>query len=156
MWSATGDRPRSGKAVKRESSTACKGFPINVERLIRRARRKAKEARPSMQSDLDRRFDEVLAEVTGPGGTLEIEGDEQGRAIVAKLPPTLPLLFRAFCALHGAAEAVVAGEERLSCADLDRISERLAHGLAARGIGKGDRVGIMMRKIGRASCRERG
>jgi acyl-CoA synthetase (AMP-forming)/AMP-acid ligase II len=98
-----------------------------------------------MQSDLDRRFDEVLAAVTGPGGTLEIERDEQGRAIVAKLPPTLPLLFRTFCALNRAVEAVVAGEERLTFADLDRISERLAYGLAARGIGKGDRVGIMMR-----------
>ncbi|MFL6759022.1 class I adenylate-forming enzyme family protein [Sphingomonas sp.] len=98
-----------------------------------------------MQSDLDRRFDEVLAAVTGPGGTLEVERDEQGRVIVAKLPPTLPSLFRAFCALNGAAEAVVAGDERLTFADLDRISERLAYGLAARGIGKGDRVGIMMR-----------
>src|SRR5207253_5331882 len=71
--------------------------------------------------------------------------DPQGRAIVATLPPTLPALFRAFCALNGAAEAVVAGDERLSFADLDRISEALAHGLVARGIGKGDRVGIMMR-----------
>src|SRR5206468_4829794 len=35
--------------------------------------------------------------------------------------------------------------ERLSFADVDGISERLAHGLAARGIGKGHRVGIMMR-----------
>ena len=59
--------------------------------------------------------------------------------------PTLPSFFRAFCALNGAAEAVVAGDERLSFADLDRISERLAHGLAARGIAKGDRVGVMMR-----------
>jgi len=98
-----------------------------------------------MQSDLDRRFDEVLARVTGPGGMLEIDRDERGRAIVAKLPPTVPGLFRAFCAIHGGAEAVVAGDERLSFADVDRISERLAHGLAARGIGTGDRVGIMMR-----------
>jgi len=98
-----------------------------------------------MQSDLDRRFDEVLARVTGPGGMLEIERDERGRATVAKLPPTVPGLFRAFCAIHAATEAVVAGDERLSFADLDRISERLARGLAARGIGKGDRIGIMMR-----------
>jgi acyl-CoA synthetase (AMP-forming)/AMP-acid ligase II len=98
-----------------------------------------------MQSDLDRRFDEELAKVTAPGGTLEMTHDPEGRAIVATLPPTLPSLFRAFCALNGAAEAVVAGDERLRFADLDRISEALAHGLAARGIGKGDRVGIMMR-----------
>jgi acyl-CoA synthetase (AMP-forming)/AMP-acid ligase II len=98
-----------------------------------------------MQSDLDRRFDQVLARVTGPGGTVEIGRDEQGRAIAAKLPPTVAGLLRAFCAIHASAEAVVAGDERLTFADVDRISERLAHGLAARGIAKGDRVGIMMR-----------
>ena len=98
-----------------------------------------------MLSDLDRRFDEVLARVTGPGGKIELTRDEQGRAIPAKLPPTLPGLFRAFCALNSEAEAVVAGDERLTFADLDRISEALAHGLVARGITKGDRVGIMMR-----------
>src|SRR5437763_563838 len=98
-----------------------------------------------MRSDLDRRFDEELARVTRPGGTLEIRHDEQGRAIAAKLPPTLPAFFRAFCALNSAYEAVVAGGERLTFAHLHLISEHLAHGLAARGIGKGDRVGIMMR-----------
>jgi acyl-CoA synthetase (AMP-forming)/AMP-acid ligase II len=98
-----------------------------------------------MLSELDRRFDEELARVTGPGGRLEMTRDEQGRAIVAKLPATLPEFFRVFCALHGNAEAVVAGEERLSFVDLDRISERLAHGLVARGIAKGDRVAIAMR-----------
>ena len=40
---------------------------------------------------------------------------------------------------------MVAGDERLTFADLDRISDRLAHGLVARGIAKGDRVGIAMR-----------
>jgi long-chain acyl-CoA synthetase len=98
-----------------------------------------------MQSDLDRRFDQELARVTGPGGPLEIGRDEQGRAIAAKLPPTLPSFFHAFCALNAATEAVVAGDERLTFADLDRISETLAHGLVARGIAKGDRIGIMMR-----------
>ncbi|HEX8842021.1 MAG TPA: class I adenylate-forming enzyme family protein [Sphingomicrobium sp.] len=98
-----------------------------------------------MPSELDRRFDEKLAEVTGPGGRLVIGRDEQGRAIVTNFPATLPSLFRTFCELNGEKEAVVAGDERLSFADLDRISERLARALASRGIGKGDRVGIAMR-----------
>ena len=98
-----------------------------------------------MPSELDRRYDEVLAELTGPDGRIVIEQDAQGRAIVGNLPPTLPELFRSFCTLHGTAEAIVAGEERLSFADLDDISEQLAHGLTARGIAKGDRVGIAMR-----------
>jgi long-chain acyl-CoA synthetase len=98
-----------------------------------------------MPNELDRRYDEELARVTGPGGRLAIGEDELGRAIVTNLPATLPAFFRTFCALNGLNEAVVAGEERLTYADLDRISERLAHGLVARGVVPGDRVGIAMR-----------
>src|SRR6476659_9341863 len=98
-----------------------------------------------MPSELDRRYDEALAKVIGPGGRLVIGNDEQGRAIVDNFPATLPGLFEAFCALNASNEAVVAGDERLTFADLDRISDRLAPGLVARGIAKGDRVGIAMR-----------
>ncbi|MES2119603.1 MAG: class I adenylate-forming enzyme family protein [Pseudomonadota bacterium] len=98
-----------------------------------------------MPSELDRRYDDVLAELVAPGGRLILARDEQGRAIVDNFPATLPSLFRTFCALNAANEAVVAGDERLTFADLDRISERLAHGLVARGVAKGDRVGIAMR-----------
>ena len=98
-----------------------------------------------MPSELDRRFDEELARVVGPGGRLVIGKDELGRAIVENLPGTLPSFFRAFCALNAQNEAVVAGDERFTFADLDRLSDRIAHGLIARGIGKGDRVGLAMR-----------
>ncbi|HET9354573.1 MAG TPA: AMP-dependent synthetase, partial [Sphingomicrobium sp.] len=73
-----------------------------------------------MRSELDRQFDETLAAVIGPGGRLVIERDEMGRAFVANFPGTLPLFFKTFCALNGAVEAVVAGDERLTFADLDR------------------------------------
>src|SRR5690242_15134462 len=98
-----------------------------------------------MPSELDRRFDEELARVTGPGGRLVIGKDELGRAIVENFPATLSSFFRAFCALNAENEGLVSGEERFSFADLDRISDRVAHGLAARGIAKGDRVAIAMR-----------
>jgi len=98
-----------------------------------------------MPSELDRRYDEKLAEVTRPGGRLVIGADAQGRAIVSNFPSTIPELLRAFCALYGNTEAVVAGDERLSFAELDQLSERVAHGLVARGIAKGDRVAIAMR-----------
>jgi len=96
-------------------------------------------------SELDRRYDEVLAELTGPGGRLVIGTDEAGCAIVTNFPATLPELLRTFCTLNAANEAIVAGDERLTFADLEQISERVAHGLVALGIAKGDRVGIAMR-----------
>jgi acyl-CoA synthetase (AMP-forming)/AMP-acid ligase II len=98
-----------------------------------------------MPSELDRRFDEELAKVIGPGGRLVIGKDEQNRAIVGNFPATLPSLFRTFCALNANNEALVSGDERFTFADLDRISDRVAAGLIARGISKGDRVGIAMR-----------
>jgi long-chain acyl-CoA synthetase len=98
-----------------------------------------------MLSELDQQFDAVLGAVTGPGGRLVLGSDEMGRAIVTNFPATLPLLFKTFGALNGAVEAVVAGSERLTFADLDRHSDTLAHALASRGIAKGDRVGIAMR-----------
>ena len=98
-----------------------------------------------MPNELDRRFDAELVRVTGWGGRLAIGSDELGRPIVTNLPATLPLFFKTFCAVNAVNEAVVAGEERLNFADLDRISDRLARGLVARGIAKGERVGIAMR-----------
>jgi acyl-CoA synthetase (AMP-forming)/AMP-acid ligase II len=99
-----------------------------------------------MPSELDQRYNAVLAAVTGPGGRIVLGKDEQGRTIVSNFPATLPVFFRTFCALNGQVEAVVAGEERLSFGDLNRVSDELALALVAqRGIAKGDRVGIAMR-----------
>jgi acyl-CoA synthetase (AMP-forming)/AMP-acid ligase II len=96
-------------------------------------------------TDLDRKYDAVLAAVTGEGGRVILEKDDQGRAIVGNFPATLPLFFKTFCALSANVEAVISGEERLTFAQLDEISDRLAHGLVGRGIAKGDRVAIAMR-----------
>ena len=98
-----------------------------------------------MPSDLDRRFDDILAWATGPDGRLEIGQDETGQAIVTNFPGTLPDFFAAFCALNAEAEAVVAGNERLTFAEIQEISDRLAKALVRRGIAKGDRVAIAMR-----------
>ncbi|MEA3013102.1 MAG: steroid-24-oyl-CoA synthetase [Sphingomonadales bacterium] len=99
-----------------------------------------------MASLLDRKFDAVLAEEIGAGGRFRIDRDAEGRAIVGNFPATLPALFQAFSALHGATEAVIAGPERLTFAALDAHSDRLARVLAGSwGVAKGDRVAIAMR-----------
>jgi len=98
-----------------------------------------------MPSELDLKYDDMLARVIGPGGRLIIGEDEQGRAIVTNFPATLPSFFRTFCALNAQAEGIVAGDERRTFSDLDAWSEQVAHALASLGIRKGDRVGIAMR-----------
>ncbi len=98
-----------------------------------------------MPSELDRKYDAVLAAVTGPGGRIAIGADAEGRAIVTNFPATLPGFFDAFCALNGSVEAVVAGDERLTFAALGAWSDRVAKALVGRGIVKGDRVAIAMR-----------
>jgi acyl-CoA synthetase (AMP-forming)/AMP-acid ligase II len=96
-------------------------------------------------SELDRKYDAGMAAVTGPGGRVILDKDDQGRVIVANFPATLPSLFKTFCSLYAGVEAVIAGDERLTFAQLDLVSDQLARGLVARGIRKGDRVGIAMR-----------
>jgi long-chain acyl-CoA synthetase len=81
-----------------------------------------------MASELDQKFDATLAAVIGPGGRLIIGEDEQGRAIVANFPATLPSLLRTFCALNAQTEALVSDDERFTFADLDQWSERLGAG----------------------------
>jgi long-chain acyl-CoA synthetase len=98
-----------------------------------------------MPSELDRRFDRKLAEVNGPGGPVQLARDDKGQAIVANFPPTVPGLLAAFCHVNAEHEAIVAGDERLRFPEVAEWSGRLARALVARGIEKGDRVGIAMR-----------
>jgi long-chain acyl-CoA synthetase len=99
-----------------------------------------------MPSVLDRKFDAVLAAVTGPGGRVTLGQDANGRTIVTNLPPTLPGLFDIFCMLHGATIGVIADGERLTFAELNAEATRLAKVLVGGwGVGKGDRVAIAMR-----------
>jgi long-chain acyl-CoA synthetase len=97
-------------------------------------------------SALDRKYDEVLAEVIGETGRVRLSHDAHGQMIVANFPATLPGLFDAFCVLNGAVEAVIAGDERLTFAQLNEQATRLARILAGSWkVAKGDRVAIAMR-----------
>ncbi|HEY0625709.1 MAG TPA: class I adenylate-forming enzyme family protein [Allosphingosinicella sp.] len=99
-----------------------------------------------MPSALDRKYDAVLEAVVAPGGRVQIGKDDQGRAIVANFPATLPGLFDAFCTLNGDKEGVVADGERLTFAELNEQANQLARVLVGGwGINKGDRVAIAMR-----------
>uniref|UniRef100_UPI003D765FBC amino acid adenylation domain-containing protein n=1 Tax=Streptomyces wuyuanensis TaxID=1196353 RepID=UPI003D765FBC len=57
---------------------------------------------------------------------------------------TLPELFQAQVARTPDALALVDGEAELTYAELDRHVQQLVHGLAALGIGRGDRVALLL------------
>ncbi|WP_174280212.1 class I adenylate-forming enzyme family protein [Sphingomonas bacterium] len=102
-----------------------------------------------MPSELDRRMAATMAAITAPAGMLPL-GTAPSRfgidlPVITAAPPSLAHYIAHYCAEHADATFLVAGEERLTFAQVHAHARRVAHGLAARGIGRGDRVGIAMR-----------
>ncbi|WP_265569830.1 class I adenylate-forming enzyme family protein [Sphingomicrobium nitratireducens] len=98
-----------------------------------------------MPSALDQQYEAVLEKLTGPDGMLQLAETPDGKKYVSNFPPTLPMLFDAFAMMNADKVAVISGEERLTFAELNALSTRLAKALVARGTKKGDRIGIAMR-----------
>lgn len=102
-----------------------------------------------MATELDRRMDAGIAWLTAPGGELAVsEVAVGGRMLpmIATAPPALPPYFAHFCAEHADKTFLVAGEERLTFAEVYEQAQRVAAALVGGfGIAKGDRVGIAMR-----------
>ena len=98
-----------------------------------------------MRTELDARMDATMAAVTGEGGLLPLGSIQRWGVdlpVIAAAPPTLPAYFAHFAAEHADATFLVAGPERLTFAEVYAVAGRVAAGLVARGIAKGDRVGI--------------
>lgn len=62
----------------------------------------------------------------------------------AERPPTYTAMVQDAARRRPDAEALVADGERLSWTELERRSSNLARGLLARGIGHGDRIGLLL------------
>ena len=56
----------------------------------------------------------------------------------------LPALVRYWAKTRPSQQAIVFGDSSQTWAELNAMTDALARGLAARGVGKGDRVGVMM------------
>ena len=102
-----------------------------------------------MPSELDRRMSATMDALTAPGGMLPV-GTAPSRfgvalPVITAAPPSLAHYMAHYCAEHAEATFLVAGDERLTFAQVHGQAMRVAHGLVARGIGRGDRVGIAMR-----------
>ncbi|WP_342641078.1 class I adenylate-forming enzyme family protein [Rhodoligotrophos ferricapiens] len=62
----------------------------------------------------------------------------------ADRPPHIDAMFRKTVARHPEATALVLGDQRLSYRTLDDTVEYIAANLAARGLGKGDRIALLL------------
>ncbi|WP_375393362.1 class I adenylate-forming enzyme family protein, partial [uncultured Sphingomonas sp.] len=102
-----------------------------------------------MPSALDQRMNAAMAGLTAPGGPLPV-GTAPSRwgvdlPVITAAPPSLAHYMAHYAAEHGDKTFLVAGPERLTFAEVHAQAVRVAHGLVARGVGRGDRVGIAMR-----------
>ena len=102
-----------------------------------------------MPSALDGRMTAAMATLTAPGGMLPV-GTVPSRfgvdlPVITAAPPSLPAYMAHYAAEHADATFLVAGAERLTFAQVHGIARRVAQGLVAHGVNKGDRVGIAMR-----------
>ncbi|MES1973009.1 MAG: class I adenylate-forming enzyme family protein [Pseudomonadota bacterium] len=101
-----------------------------------------------MRTELDRRMDEGLAMLTGPGaplalGSIALNGVDL--PLIAAVPPALPHYFAHYAAEHADKTFLVAGEERLTFAQVHAEAEKVARSLVGEGLQTGERVGIAMR-----------
>ena len=102
-----------------------------------------------MPTVLDQRIAGGIAALTGPGGPLAT-GETASRwgvtlPTIAAAPPSLAAYMAHYAHEHADQVFLVAGEERLTYAGVHAQAVRVAHGLVARGVKPGDRVGIAMR-----------
>lgn len=102
-----------------------------------------------MKSELDLKMDATMAALTGEGGPLALGSTERfGRTLpmIAGAPPTLPAYFAHYSQQHAATEFLIAGDERLTYADVYARAQKVAAALVSGyGVAKGDRVGIAAR-----------
>ncbi|KUO17337.1 peptide synthetase [Streptomyces dysideae] len=96
----------------------------------------------------------ALAAGTAVADVELLDSDEQDRvarlgrpgAALASEPDTLPRAFARVAAATPDAVAVRDGEEELTYRELDERSARVAAGLRARGVRRGDRVGVCLER----------
>ncbi|MER7758018.1 amino acid adenylation domain-containing protein, partial [Kitasatospora sp. NPDC097643] len=132
------------------SPAGISGFVKYATDLFDRATAEAFGAR------LTRLLRAVLAAADRPIGTLDVLDPVErerllgwsglGSAATAPAPITLPGLFTEAARRAPASPAVVCRDEELTYAELDAWSNRIAHRLAAGGLGPGQRAALVLRR----------
>ncbi len=102
-----------------------------------------------MPSVLDQRIDAAIAALTAPGGQMpltHVTRDGIEYPAIAVAPPALTYYFAYFCNEHADKTFLVAGDERLTFAQVHAAATDVARALVdGAGVARGDRVGIAMR-----------
>jgi long-chain acyl-CoA synthetase len=101
-----------------------------------------------MRTELDRRMEEGLAQLTGQGAPLAVGSIALNGItlpMITAAPPALPYYFAHYAAEHADKIFLVAGEERLTFAEVNAAAERVAQALVGGGLARGARVGLAMR-----------
>ena len=90
-------------------------------------------------------YTEAVATLTAPGGPFEVTTEEvdgvEMKVYASRLGSLRDVL--AMAEGHGDATYIVHGDERISFADFKARADGIAAGLAARGVGHGDRVAVL-------------
>ncbi|HSI18736.1 MAG TPA: class I adenylate-forming enzyme family protein [Sphingomonas sp.] len=102
-----------------------------------------------MRTQLDERMDAGMAALTGPGAPLAVGEITLGGIalpVIVTVPDALPAYFRHYAVEHHDKVFLVAGDERLTFAQVQAVAESVARALVAGfGVQPGDRIGIAMR-----------
>src|SRR3546814_2550043 len=104
-----------------------KGFSPKRHAFIRSRDDKTKGR--GMATDLDRRMDAGIAQLTSAEGTLpltDIALDGRRLPMIASAPPALPHYFAHYCREHADATFLVAGADRIAFAEIHAEAERVA------------------------------
>ena len=109
-----------------------------------------------MPTALDQLIAAGMDAVVGDGKMFQLGTTEKHGVtlpVISNAPPSLPFYFAHFCALHGNADFLVDGDERLSFAETYARATDVARALVdGFGVKKGDRIGIAMRMKARPSA----
>lgn len=102
-----------------------------------------------MPTELDRRMETGLAQLSGPGGPAELTTIDRGGVtlpMIASAPPSLAHYFAHYAAAHRDTTFLVNGAERLTFGQVYDHGLSVARALVAdHGVKPGDRVGIAAR-----------
>jgi acyl-CoA synthetase (AMP-forming)/AMP-acid ligase II len=101
-----------------------------------------------MRTELDRRMEEGLAQLTAADAPLAVGSialNGLTLPMITAAPPALSYYFAHYAAEHADKTFLVAGAERLTFAEVHAAAERVAQALVGSGLVRGARVGLAMR-----------